>query len=117
MLAAMALHSPAPLAPFCTGFHGPFRSAARAKGVRMISELPDPEILRIYVPNSGGRFYRWCEWSKLADQIATDPELRALLLSDDLDGHGTEFARAQDLARVVTAHIAAALAAVEASRR
>jgi hypothetical protein len=83
----------------------------------MISEIPDPEILRIYVRNSGGKFYRWGDWPKLADQIATDPELRSLLLAADIDGHGTEFARAQHMARVVTAHIAAALAAVEASRR
>ena len=82
----------------------------------MISEIPVPEILRIYVPNGGGKFYRWRDWSKLADQIATDPELRMLLLADDLDGHGTEFARAQDMARVVTAHITAAVAAIEASR-
>lgn len=45
-----------------------------------------------------------------------DLELRSLLLADD-DGHGTAFDRAQDMARVVTAYIAAALAAVEASRR
>lgn len=39
-----------------------------------------------------------------------------LLLADDLDGHGTQLDRAQDIARVVTAHIAASLAAGEASR-